>query len=167
MLVLVLVALLFLFGVWLVWLSLVVVVPGRCVPLCVRSLGLWSGRCLSLVLVLLLLLCLVLGWLALLWLFVLVFVRFLARSGSFLFLWFASFFLGGLVPFFCVKRLIKGDLLRDLRLAQRAKRTRMKRANLSAFSSPRHSFQSKISSIPQKQQNVRGERQLTPFLISF
>jgi hypothetical protein len=98
--VLVLLACLFLSVVSLAWLCLLAAALGRCVRLLVRSLARWFGRCLCLVLLLLSLLALALGWLALLWRFVLAFVLSLARFGSSLFLSCVESFLGVRPPFF-------------------------------------------------------------------
>ena len=86
--------------VWLVWLCLVVAVPGCCVLLLVRSLALWCGVVLFLVVVLLPLPSWFRGWLALWCGFVLAGVLFLVSFGLSLCLLCAESFLGVRPPFF-------------------------------------------------------------------
>ena len=93
------VAFLFPSVVWLVWRCLVVAAPGCCVLRPVPSLARWFGAVLLLVLALLLLPSWFRVW-SVAWCgCVLVSVLSLARSGSSLFLCFASFLVGGSPPF--------------------------------------------------------------------
>ena len=99
---------------WLVWLCLVVAVPGCCVRRCVPFLGRLSGAVSLLVLVLLLLPSLSRVWLVAWCGFVLAGVLSLVSSGSFLCLCFASCLRWGFVP-----RLGQHYMRRTMRLCLR------------------------------------------------